>query len=118
MLVVVVESAARTVPYWLVVIIVRMTVVSSTILASRCPIVFVSSLMLVKVFHYSFLTSHFSFLIFNMYILLWERYFDVVGIQRVVDGAQHVADHVGFLDGVSPDKHIEVDAGVTQLANY
>ena len=56
-------------------------------------------------------------LLLDMYVLLWERNLDAVLVESVVDGAKHVADNVRLLDGVGPDEHLEVDAGIAQFAN-
>ena len=45
-----------------------------------------------------------------MYVLLWERNLDAVLVEGVVDAVEHVADDIRLLDGVGPDKHLEVDA--------
>ena len=55
--------------------------------------------------------------VLDMYVLLRERNLDAVLIQRVVDGAKHVADDVRFLDGVGPHENLEIDARIAQFAN-
>ena len=54
----------------------------------------------------------------EMYVLLWERYLNAVLVERVVDGAQHVADDIRLLDSIGPYEHLEIDAGVAQFANH
>ena len=56
--------------------------------------------------------------LFDMNVLLWERYLDAVLVERVVDALEDIADDIGLLGGIGPDEHLEVDAGVCQLANH
>ena len=53
--------------------------------------------------------------ILYMYIALWERYFDVVLIQGVVDALQDVAYNIYLLHGIYPAEQLEIDAAVAEL---
>ena len=57
-------------------------------------------------------------LLFDMDILLWEWNFDAVLVQCVVNGTQYITDDICLLSSVCPYEHLEIDAGITQLANY
>ena len=50
-----------------------------------------------------------SFCSHDVYIALWEWYFDTILIERIIDALQHIADHIRFLHGISPNKEIEID---------
>ena len=45
-----------------------------------------------------------------MYVSLWERDADAVGVEGVVDTFQHVADDVRLLRRLRPDEQLEVHA--------
>ena len=56
--------------------------------------------------------------ILDVYVALGERNLDAVGVERVVDGAQHVAHHVDLLHGVGPDEELQVDTAVAHGSHH
>jgi hypothetical protein len=69
----------------------------------------------VATFSLSFLSFVSLISVSDVYILLWERNLDVVLVQRIVDGGQHLTFDNAATQGLNPDKELEVDAGVGQL---
>ena len=53
-----------------------------------------------------------------MNVALWERYFYVVLVQRLINAGHDVAHGIRFLDGINPYYELHVDAAVTKLREY